>query len=111
MSLHETVVFAGPQNETLTLYQSKKSKSVGILSTFHDSVTVDDTADKKPDTIRFYNNTKYGVDIADGMAKAHSSESCFAKMASARILQHIGSRSNQRLDLISRGNGEEDFST
>ncbi|XP_037028699.1 uncharacterized protein LOC119068939 [Bradysia coprophila] len=84
LSLHETVVFTGPQKETLTVYQSKKSKSVGILSTFHDSVTVDDTTNKKPDTIHFYNNTKYGVDIADGMAKAHS-----VKAASRRWPVHV----------------------
>ncbi|XP_037024964.1 piggyBac transposable element-derived protein 4-like isoform X1 [Bradysia coprophila] len=84
LCLHETIVFTGPQAETLTVYQSKKSKSVGILSTLHKSVTVENDINKKPDTITYYNNTKYGVDIADGMAKAHS-----VKAASRRWPVHV----------------------
>lgn len=84
LSLHETVVFVGPQSETLTLYQSKKSKSVGILSSLHKSVSIENNTNKKPDTITYYNNTKYGVDIADGMAKAHS-----VKAASRRWPVHV----------------------
>lgn len=84
LSLHETVVFVGPQSETLTIYQSKKSKSVGILSSLHKSVTIEENSNKKPNTITYYNNTKCGVDIADGMAKAHS-----VKAASRRWPVHI----------------------
>ncbi|XP_037040304.1 piggyBac transposable element-derived protein 4-like [Bradysia coprophila] len=84
LTLHETILFAGPDNEILTLYQSKKSKLIGVFSTFHDSVVVGNKTNKKPDTIEYYNNTKYGVDITDGMAKAHS-----VKAASRRWPVHV----------------------
>lgn len=72
LELYETILFSGPKSETLTLYQCKKSKSIGILSSLHKHVEIEDSSVKKPDTILYYNNTKYGVDILDSMAKAHS---------------------------------------
>lgn len=46
----------------LTVYQGKPSKSVMILSSPHSYVFVDpEEAKKKPNTVKFYNATKFGV--------------------------------------------------
>mgnify|MGYP006313990339 FL=1 len=49
----------------LTIYQAKSNKNVIILSTLHTTVTVDQEKKKKPETITFYTETEYGVDILD----------------------------------------------
>ena len=56
----------------LTIYQAKSNKNVIILSTLHTTVTVDQEKKKKPETITFYTETEYGVDILDQMAKKYS---------------------------------------
>lgn len=58
---------------TLTIYKAKPNRNVIILSSRHEHVRVDDcTKKKKPNTIVFYNQTKYGVDILDSMAREYS---------------------------------------
>ena len=47
----------------LVRYQTKREKSVIILSTLHRSATVVANNKKKPDVICFYNKNKCGVDI------------------------------------------------
>jgi hypothetical protein len=54
---------------TLTSYGCKPSKNVVILSSMHSSVTVSSDQKKKPETIQFYNGTKYGVDAVDQMSR------------------------------------------
>jgi hypothetical protein len=57
---------------TLTIYQGKKKKNVIILSSMHSNVTISSNEKKTPETVSFYNETKYGVDIIDQMARKYS---------------------------------------
>jgi hypothetical protein len=71
--LHSTVALSS-DGVSLTIYKSKPSRNVIILSSRHERVSpADDDDDKtKPNTIVFYNQTKYGVDILDEMARKYS---------------------------------------
>lgn len=57
---------------TLTVYQGKRKKNVMVMSTLHASVEINNNEKKTPETISFYNATKYGVDIIDQMARKYS---------------------------------------
>ena len=57
---------------TLTAYQGKVNKHVLILSTMHKDITIANNAKKTPETVFSYNETKYGVDIVDQMAKKYT---------------------------------------
>ena len=57
---------------TLTVYQGKPSKNVLLLSTVHRTVSILDGPKKIPESIAFYNDTKFGVDIIDQMARLYS---------------------------------------
>ena len=57
---------------TLTAYQRKVNKHVLILSTMHKDITIANNAKKTPETVSSYNETKYGVDIVDKMAKKYT---------------------------------------
>ena len=57
---------------TLTAYQGKVNKHVLILRTMHKNITAANNAKKTPKTVSFYNETKYGVDIVDQMAKKYT---------------------------------------
>lgn len=57
---------------TLTVYQGKVKKHVLILSTMHKDITIADNEKKTPETVSSYNETKYGVDILDQMAKKYT---------------------------------------
>lgn len=59
---------------TLTVYQGKKQKNVLILSTMHPSIAIGSTEKKLPETVSFYNNTKYGVDVIDQMARQYTTK-------------------------------------
>lgn len=69
--LHSTVALKS-NNMTLIIYQGKKNKHVLILSTMHPDFLIGTDSKKKPETIRFYNDTKYGVDVVDQMARKYS---------------------------------------
>ena len=71
-------------NITLTIYQAKRNKSVFLLSSLHSTVKTEDSQKKLPDSIAFYNATKYGVDIRDQMCRKYS-----VKSASRRWPVHI----------------------
>lgn len=60
---------------TLTVYKAKKNKKVLLLSSKHTSQKIEQTRKKLPETISFYNHTKYGVDIMDQMAKKYTVKS------------------------------------
>ena len=70
-TLYSTTVYKH-DDTTLTVYQAKPSKKVMILSTMHPTVTISNTGKKKPKTITYYNQTKFGVDIIDQMARKYS---------------------------------------
>ena len=50
------------ENCTLTVYKSKPKVKVLLLSTKHTGVRIEDSYKRVPETIAFYNKTKYGVD-------------------------------------------------
>ncbi|CAK1592904.1 unnamed protein product [Parnassius mnemosyne] len=57
----------------LTVYQTKRSKNVLLLSTLHDSVHIHSgDVKKKPETVMFYNSTKNSVAVVDQMARRYS---------------------------------------
>ncbi|XP_063764952.1 uncharacterized protein LOC134881497 [Eleginops maclovinus] len=57
---------------TLTIYQGKNGKKLCILSTMHASVEICADAERKPETVHYYNRTKVGVDMLDKMLRRHS---------------------------------------
>ncbi|XP_068233497.1 piggyBac transposable element-derived protein 4-like [Palaemon carinicauda] len=59
---------------TLTVYQCKKNKNVLLLSTVHKKVGIGNDAKRTPDTISYYNNSKFGVDIVDKMARLYTTK-------------------------------------
>ena len=57
---------------TLMVHQGKPRKNVCILSTVHTGVGTFSGAKSKPESVTYYSNTKYGVDVLDQMARAYS---------------------------------------
>jgi hypothetical protein len=57
---------------TITTYRCKPKKNVVLMSTLHSSIFIGNDAKKLPETVDFYNNTKYGVDVVDQMARKYS---------------------------------------
>lgn len=74
-SLFESAFYENDRGLVLTIYQGTSTKNVLVLSSHHDEVFVDaeeSTLKKKPNTIVDYNNTKYGVDTVDQMARFYT---------------------------------------
>ena len=70
---------------TLTIYRCKPSKNVVIMSSLHNFVDIATEQVKKlPETVSFYNSTKYGVDVLDQMCRKYS-----VKAASRRWPVHV----------------------
>jgi hypothetical protein len=59
---------------SLTVYKCKPNKSVCNLSTLHHLCSYGPSPKKLPETVAFYNNTKYGVDIFDSMARKYTTK-------------------------------------
>lgn len=72
--LHSTILFK-KDDTTLTVYQGKKNKNVLLLSSLHPTVQINSNEKLTPETIQFYNETKYGVDVVDQMARLYSTKS------------------------------------
>lgn len=60
------------ENCTLTIYKSKPNKKVLLLSTKHKNITIEKNKKLVPETVTYYNSTKYGVDVLDQMARKYS---------------------------------------
>ncbi|XP_056157036.1 piggyBac transposable element-derived protein 4-like [Lampris incognitus] len=60
---------------TLTIYQGRPSKNVCILSSMHTTVGIMEGPKSKPESVTYYNNTKYSVDILDQMVRMYSVKS------------------------------------
>lgn len=60
---------------TLTVYKSKPNKKILLLSTKHKNIKIDKAAKKIPETVLFYNKTKFGVDVTDQMARKYTVKS------------------------------------
>ena len=58
---------------TIASYQYNQSKSVNILSTLHKKVAISEHNNPKckPQTVHFYNQTKFGVDVLDQMSRLY----------------------------------------
>ena len=69
---------------TLTVYQGKPRKNVHILSTVHTGEGTFRGAKATPVSVMYYNNTKYGVDVPDQMARPYSVKA--KKIASGGLL-------------------------
>ena len=57
---------------TLIVYQAKTTKNVLLLSTMHSTLDIGDDRKSKPETVNFYNSTKFGVDVVDQMARKYT---------------------------------------
>ena len=57
---------------TLTVYKSKPKVKVLVLSTKHRNIQIENNRKCVPETITFYNKTKFGVDVSDQMARKYS---------------------------------------
>ena len=73
LALHDSE-FAYNKNATVLKYQSKRRKSVILLSSMHDTGIVgsDQNPKKKPEIVLFYNSTKGAVDTLDKMAHTYT---------------------------------------
>lgn len=60
------------ENCTLTIYKSKPNKKVWLLSTKHKNITIEKNKKLVPETVTYYNSTKYGVDVLDQMTRKYS---------------------------------------
>ncbi|XP_068215848.1 uncharacterized protein [Palaemon carinicauda] len=69
--LHDTLLLKN-KDTTLAINQSKKNKTVFILSSLHRTVSIGDGQKKKPETVVYYKATKFGVDVLDQMAHNYS---------------------------------------
>ena len=69
---------------SLTTYRCKPKKNVVLMSSLHPTVTIGNDEKKLPETVHFYNNTKYGVDVVDQMARKYS-----VKASSRRWPVHV----------------------
>ena len=68
---------------TMTVYEDKTKKNVVIFSTLHQNITIADIAKKTPESVKAYNDTKYGVDNVDHMARKYT-----ARTSTRRWLIH-----------------------
>lgn len=69
-----STIFGFTKEMTLLSYVPKKRKAVMLLSTFHNSDTIDPSTydQKKPEVLTFYNLTKGGVDTADKLCATYN---------------------------------------
>ncbi|XP_071747466.1 piggyBac transposable element-derived protein 4-like [Lepeophtheirus salmonis] len=72
-ALFSSLIFVNSGN-TLTSYQGKKNQKNLIMSSVPKSVKVIDVRKRLPESIQYYNETKYGVDILDQMAILYSTK-------------------------------------
>uniref|UniRef100_A0A1A9VD69 DDE_Tnp_1_7 domain-containing protein n=1 Tax=Glossina austeni TaxID=7395 RepID=A0A1A9VD69_GLOAU len=57
------------------MLETKPNKKVLILSSIDSPVEIEKNDTRKPETIRFYNSTKFGVDVTDQMARKYNVKS------------------------------------
>ncbi|KAJ8869096.1 hypothetical protein PR048_030658 [Dryococelus australis] len=69
--LYDTIVMKNNQT-TLTVYQGKINKNILVLSTLHPNISIGNDQKHLPETVSFYNATKYGVYVLDRMARKYS---------------------------------------
>ncbi|XP_025193545.1 piggyBac transposable element-derived protein 4-like [Melanaphis sacchari] len=67
-----TTRFLHAPEMTLLSFSKTKNKNVLVLSTMHETETINEIS-KKPEQIEFYNKTKGGVDVFDKLCHQYSS--------------------------------------
>ena len=67
-----TKLYKSDDDILLTVYQGKRKKNVLLLSTLHADTTIADNQKKTSETVKCYNDTKYGVDVVDQMARKYT---------------------------------------
>ena len=79
LELHESEFFETNIGKgvvvNLVQYQTKKNKSVLVLSTMHRGCVVQPDKKLKPASILFYNSNKCGINLLGSMARIHSTKS------------------------------------
>ena len=80
---------------TLTVYQGETTKNVSLLSTMHATVDTGDDRKSKPENVKFYNSTKFGVDLLDQMARKYTVNAASRRWPVQSFLQHIRFGCNQ----------------
>ena len=69
----KTSVFGFNDQLTMVSYVPKKNKAVILLSTMHHGISiVEEDPKKRPEIIKFYNETKIGVDLVDQMVQTYT---------------------------------------
>ena len=69
----KTSVFGFNDQLTMVSYVPKKNKDVILLSTMHHGISiVDEDPKKRLQMIKFYNETKIGVDLVDQMVQTYT---------------------------------------
>ena len=74
MECFSTIIYKS-NNCTLTIYKTKPSKIVIILSTKHKYVKINNDRKRISETVAYYNKTKFGINITDQMARKYSVKS------------------------------------
>ena len=74
LQLHDSVFFQSG-NIHLTRYQAKAKKVVHIMPTQHTGTQCQVDEKRKPHTVLYYNENKFGVDMLDSMCHAMSTKS------------------------------------
>ena len=90
---------------TITVYQAKTKKNVAILSTLYQNITIADNAKKTPESVKAFNDTKYGVDIVDQMARKYTVRTSTRRWCSF-VLKHTGLGGYKCMDRL-QGDHEE----
>ena len=68
------------ENCVLTIYKSKPNKKVAVLSSKHKFVKIYISNKKMlPQSIKFYNSTKFGIDIAVQMARKYTVKASYRR--------------------------------
>ncbi|KAF2887331.1 hypothetical protein ILUMI_18840 [Ignelater luminosus] len=79
--LYETVLLkTDNDNYILTICQAKPNKNVLLLSTLHNVTINRDEKKKKPETVPYYSDTKYGVDVPDQMARKYTVNASYKRL-------------------------------
>ncbi|XP_015430868.1 PREDICTED: piggyBac transposable element-derived protein 3-like [Dufourea novaeangliae] len=60
------------ENCTVTIYKSKPNKKLLLLSSKHKSVKIEEDGKLLPETMVFYNNTKFSIDMTDQMTRKYT---------------------------------------
>ena len=69
----KTSVFGFNDQLTIVSYVPKKNKAVILLSTMRNGISiVEEDPKKRPEIIKFYNETKIGVDLVDQMVQTYT---------------------------------------